>query len=44
MAVGMNDYVTKTVSPQALMEALEKWLQGEEKTADLSFPYLTRRA
>jgi CheY-like chemotaxis protein len=24
MAVGMNDYVTKPVSPQALLEALEK--------------------
>ena len=29
MAVGMNDYVTKPVSPQALLEALEKWLPKE---------------
>ena len=27
---GMNDYITKPVSPRALMEALEKWLPKEE--------------
>jgi CheY-like chemotaxis protein/HPt (histidine-containing phosphotransfer) domain-containing protein len=26
MKVGMNDYVTKPIDPQALMEALDKWL------------------
>jgi signal transduction histidine kinase/DNA-binding response OmpR family regulator len=34
MEAGMNDYVCKPVSPQALVEALEKWLPKEtaEKT------------
>jgi PAS domain S-box-containing protein len=27
---GMNDYVTKPVSPQALAEALKRWLPGED--------------
>jgi len=29
LAAGMNDYVTKPVSPQALVEALQKWLPEE---------------
>jgi len=29
LEAGMNDYVTKPVSPQALVEALEKWLPKE---------------
>ncbi|MFZ4439302.1 MAG: ATP-binding protein [Syntrophales bacterium] len=29
MEAGMNDYVTKPVSPQALLEAMEKWLPKE---------------
>jgi PAS domain S-box-containing protein len=30
LEAGMNDYVTKPVSPQALSEALARWLPGEE--------------
>ncbi len=29
LAVGMNDYITKPVSPQALVEVLDKWLQKD---------------
>jgi DNA-binding response OmpR family regulator len=29
LEAGMNDYVTKPVSPQALADALAKWLPGE---------------
>ncbi|MCX5856052.1 MAG: response regulator [Deltaproteobacteria bacterium] len=35
LKVGMNDYVTKPVDPQALVEALDKWLPKETaKTTD----------
>ena len=30
LEAGMNDYVTKPVSPQALAEALTRWLPGED--------------
>jgi CheY-like chemotaxis protein len=30
MEAGMNDYITKPVSPQALAEVLEKWLPKDE--------------
>jgi DNA-binding response OmpR family regulator len=35
---GMNDYVPKPISPQALLAALEKWLPPEpvDKTATTS--------
>jgi CheY-like chemotaxis protein len=29
LAVGMNDYVTKPVTPQSLSERLESWLASE---------------
>lgn len=29
LAVGMNDYVTKPISPRILAETLEKWLPGD---------------
>jgi CheY-like chemotaxis protein/HPt (histidine-containing phosphotransfer) domain-containing protein len=32
IAAGMNDYVSKPVFPQALMEVLEKWLPKEKET------------
>jgi HPt (histidine-containing phosphotransfer) domain-containing protein len=31
MEAGMNDYVTKPISPQALAEVLDKWLPKDEK-------------
>ena len=33
LEAGMNDYVTKPISPSALVEALEKWLPKDEKTS-----------
>jgi len=32
LEAGMNDYLTKPVSPRALSEVLEKWLPKEEET------------
>jgi CheY-like chemotaxis protein/HPt (histidine-containing phosphotransfer) domain-containing protein len=36
LEAGMNDYVTKPVSPQALAEALDKWLPAETAAASAS--------
>ena len=33
LEAGMNDYVSKPISPQALAEALEKWLPKEAAAA-----------
>jgi CheY-like chemotaxis protein len=30
LEAGMNDYITKPVSPQALAEVLEKWLPKDD--------------
>ncbi len=41
MEAGMNDYITKPVSPQALAEVLEKWLPKDELDRNISkSPYL----
>jgi signal transduction histidine kinase/DNA-binding response OmpR family regulator/HPt (histidine-containing phosphotransfer) domain-containing protein len=34
LSAGMNDYVTKPISPGALLEALERWLAGRGPVAD----------
>jgi len=36
LKVGMNDYVSKPVSPQSLAEALEKWLPKETSTTTIN--------
>jgi CheY-like chemotaxis protein len=33
IGAGMNDYLTKPVSPQALVDVLEKWLPKEPAAA-----------
>jgi len=38
LQAGMNDYVTKPVDPQALMEALEKWLPRETAATKEQLP------
>jgi CheY-like chemotaxis protein len=35
LAVGMNDYISKPVSPQALADRLEKWLPKSETAGRL---------
>jgi CheY-like chemotaxis protein/HPt (histidine-containing phosphotransfer) domain-containing protein len=35
MKAGMNDYISKPVSPHALSEALKKWLPKKETTGDM---------
>jgi PAS domain S-box-containing protein len=32
LAAGMNDYITKPISPQALTTALDKWLPGKNES------------
>jgi CheY-like chemotaxis protein len=32
LEAGMNDYISKPISPQILSEMLEKWLPKEEDT------------
>jgi CheY-like chemotaxis protein/nitrogen-specific signal transduction histidine kinase/HPt (histidine-containing phosphotransfer) domain-containing protein len=38
LEAGMNDYVTKPVSPQALSEALARWLPGDEASKPADAP------
>jgi CheY-like chemotaxis protein len=38
LEAGMNDYISKPISPQALAEMLEKWLPKEEDTEKTGTP------
>jgi CheY-like chemotaxis protein/HPt (histidine-containing phosphotransfer) domain-containing protein len=38
LVAGMNDYVTKPIDPQALVEALNKWLPKEAETTNNQEP------
>jgi len=38
LQAGMNDYVAKPISPQALAEALTRWLPGEDAARPIQVP------
>jgi PAS domain S-box-containing protein len=44
LKAGMNDYVTKPISPDALAEALARWLPGDEATRPVDVPARATRA
>jgi PAS domain S-box-containing protein len=44
LQAGMNDYVTKPISPQALADALARWLPGDDAVRSTRAPVLAAAA